>query len=220
MDRLVIVGSGGHACSVLDVAYGSGQFALVGLIDDFLPPGAERFGLPVLGSREKLAGIFGASEADAVFVAIGDNFARCSMARWIEAAVPAVRFATLVHPAAVVGRDVVIGRGTVLMPGAIVIAGSVIGEGCILNTACSLDHESSMGDWSSLAPGVVTGGGVTIGARSHIGLGANVVQQVAVGDDTVIGAGSLVLNDVEAAVVAYGSPCRTIRGRAPEEPYY
>ena len=105
------------------------------------------------------------------------------------------------------------------MPNVTVISGSRIGQGCILNTGSSLDHDSVMEDWSSLAPSVTTGGNVIIGQRSSIGLGANLIHRVTIGQDTVIGAGSLVLNDFPSQIVAYGSPCKVIRPRAIDEKY-
>ncbi len=52
---------------------------------------------------------------------------------------------------------------------------------------------------------------IHIGNRVWIGAGAIVMPGVTIGDDTVIGAGSVVTKDIPAGVVAVGSPCRVIR---------
>ena len=52
---------------------------------------------------------------------------------------------------------------------------------------------------------------VHIGRNCWIGAGAIIMPGVTVGDNTVIGAGSLVTKDIPANVVAYGSPCRVVR---------
>jgi len=52
---------------------------------------------------------------------------------------------------------------------------------------------------------------VRIGARSWIGGGAIILPGVTIGDNTTIGAGSVVTHDIPSSVVAVGNPCRIIR---------
>ncbi len=52
---------------------------------------------------------------------------------------------------------------------------------------------------------------VHIGNLVWIGAGAVICPGVSIGDNTVIGAGSIVTKDLPAGVVAYGNPCRVIR---------
>ncbi|GAA2246949.1 sugar O-acetyltransferase [Herbiconiux moechotypicola] len=52
---------------------------------------------------------------------------------------------------------------------------------------------------------------VTIGSNVWIGAGALIMPGVSIGDDSVIGAGSVVTRDIPAGVVALGAPCRVVR---------
>lgn len=52
---------------------------------------------------------------------------------------------------------------------------------------------------------------VHIGKCCWIGAGVLIMPGVSIGDNTVIGAGSVVTKDIPANVVAYGNPCRVIR---------
>lgn len=52
---------------------------------------------------------------------------------------------------------------------------------------------------------------IHIGKRCWIGAGAVILPGVTIGDDTVIGAGSVVTKDIPANVVAVGNPCRVMR---------
>ncbi len=52
---------------------------------------------------------------------------------------------------------------------------------------------------------------VRIGKNCWLGAGVTVLPGVTIGDNTVVGAGSLVTRDLPANVVAVGSPCRVIR---------
>ncbi len=63
---------------------------------------------------------------------------------------------------------------------------------------------------------------VSIGNRVWIGAGALIMPGVTIGDDTVIGAGSVVTKDIPSGVVAVGNPCRVLReiGERDYEYYY
>lgn len=52
---------------------------------------------------------------------------------------------------------------------------------------------------------------VRIGKRCWLGAGVIVLPGITIGDDTVIGAGSIVAKDIPSGVVAVGNPCRVLR---------
>ncbi|MGI5864646.1 MAG: sugar O-acetyltransferase [Myxococcales bacterium] len=52
---------------------------------------------------------------------------------------------------------------------------------------------------------------VSIGSRVWVGGGSIILPGVRIGDDTTIGAGSVVTRDVPAGVLAAGNPCRVLR---------
>ncbi len=52
---------------------------------------------------------------------------------------------------------------------------------------------------------------VRIGNNVWIGAGAIILPGVTIGDDSVIGAGSVVTRDIPSGVVAVGNPCRVMR---------
>ena len=63
---------------------------------------------------------------------------------------------------------------------------------------------------------------VRIGNNCWLGAGVIILPGVTIGDNTVIGAGSVVTKDIPANVVAVGNPCRVLRpiGERDEEYYY
>lgn len=52
---------------------------------------------------------------------------------------------------------------------------------------------------------------IHIGCNCWIGAGAVILPGVSVGDNTVVGAGSIVTKDLPANVIAVGNPCRILR---------
>ena len=63
---------------------------------------------------------------------------------------------------------------------------------------------------------------VHIGKNCWLGAGVTVLPGVSVGDNSVIGAGSVVTKDIPANVVAFGTPCRVVReiGERDREVYF
>ena len=63
---------------------------------------------------------------------------------------------------------------------------------------------------------------VRIGSNCWLGAGVIVMPGVTIGDNTVIGAGSVVTKDIPANVVAVGNPCRILRlvGERDREVYF
>ena len=63
---------------------------------------------------------------------------------------------------------------------------------------------------------------VHIGRNCWLGAGVIVMPGVTIGDNTVIGAGSVVTKDIPSGVVAVGNPCRVLRqvGERDREYYY
>lgn len=52
---------------------------------------------------------------------------------------------------------------------------------------------------------------VHIGNRVWVAADVKIIQGVTIGDDSIIGAGSVVTKDIPAGVIAAGNPCRVIR---------
>jgi acetyltransferase-like isoleucine patch superfamily enzyme len=68
-----------------------------------------------------------------------------------------------------------------------------------------------IGDFSTIQPSAVIAGGCKLGSCVTIGIGAKLINNVTIGDDTIIGAGSVVTKNIPSGVVAFGNPCRVIR---------
>jgi sugar O-acyltransferase (sialic acid O-acetyltransferase NeuD family) len=216
----VVVGASGHAKVIIDILELQGFFQIAGLIDSFKDPGTRLMGYEVLGGEDSIADLMEGQKIVGGIVAIGHNWVRHRMADGIRKRAPNFTFVNAIHPSARVGREVALGNGVAIMAGVSVNPGTEIGGFCFLNTNASLDHDNILGEFGCLQPNAATGGNVKIGAFSTVSMGANVIQGVQIGAHSVIGAGSTVLVDIPDYTVAYGSPCRVIHGRKPEDNYY
>ena len=219
MNNILLIGASEHAKVVMDVIEKGGKYKIFGLIDSYKPAGGNVFGYKILGTEDTLVELIEEGGVVGGVITIGDNWMRYKMAEKIKSILPEFNFITVVHPSAITARNVKIGAGSVVMAGVVVNSDSKIGEFCILNTRSSLDHDCVMGNFSSLAPGVTTGGKVSIGAFSAISLGANIIHGVNIGEQTVLGAGAVALDDIPDHCVAYGVPAKVMRKRQAGESY-
>ncbi|MGF6442753.1 acetyltransferase [Paraburkholderia youngii] len=219
MQNIVLVGSSGHAKVVIDIVERQGLYRIVGLIDAFRAPGETTLAYPVLSGESDLTIIADELDLKGVIVAIGDNYVRAKVAANVAEICPQLPLVSAVHPEASIGKGTTIGAGTVVMAGAVINSACEIGRGCIVNTRASLDHDCVMEDYSSLAPGVTTGGNCRIGNHAAVSIGAVLRHGVVIGEHSVVGAGSIVLKDVDAFSVTYGSPAKKIRDRLSGDKY-
>lgn len=210
MERVLIVGAGGHAQVVADLllrsADAGGPARPVGFLDDNPElHGRAILGLPVLGPLARCAAI----PHDAVIVAIGQNALRRRL--FAELLARGERLAAAIHPRAIVAPDALIGRGAMICAGAVVATGAEIGDNVIVNTGATVDHHNLIGAHAHIAPGAHLGGEVRVGEGCLVGIGAVVMPRRSVGSWSVVGAGALVHRDLPADVTAIGSPARVVR---------
>ena len=219
MKRILIIGGSGHARAVIDAVEQSQCYQIAGILDDQLESGSAVLGYRVLGRIDELSEVADHHGVTGGHVAIGDNWVRARVVARLEAAVPGFDFVTVVHPSATVSRHACLGRGVMVLSGAVIGPNSRVGQFCSVWTRASIDHDGTLDTYASLAPAVVTGGNVHIGAYSAVCLAASIIHGITIGEHTLVGAGSTVLNDLPNNAVAYGTPARVVRKRLAGERY-
>lgn len=205
--HVIVVGAGGHARVVIDAFQRTGIEVLFATDVDPAKHGQSLLGVAVRGGDEALAP-YGPGSVD---LALGvGSVGRDGVRRAIfeRLAARGHRFATVIHPAAVVAPDVTLLEGAQVMAGAVVQTGSCIGRNAIVNTGACVDHDCRVGDHAHIAPGATLSGGVEIGAGAFVGTGACVIQSVRIGEGSVVAAGAVVIRDVPAGACVMGVPAR------------
>jgi sugar O-acyltransferase (sialic acid O-acetyltransferase NeuD family) len=208
VSHLFVVGAGGHGAVVADAADESGRWGRISFLDDDESLDAV-LDFPVAGTTET---IFSHADEDSEFiVAIGDNRHRLELCDRITG--NGLRLATVVHPAACVSKSALISAGSVVCAGAVINARAVLGRACIVNTAATVEHDCILEDGVHVSPGANLAGTVRVRRRAWIGIGSSVREGVTIGCDSIIGAGSAVVNDVGDALTVGGVPAEVLTQR-------
>ena len=209
--ELVVVGGGEHARVVIEAAHAqSDRFLVVGFVDARTSEATERMGVPWLGEDKQLLAAGAGGRLYVVGVGVtGVSPARRRLVERYRAA--GARFATVIHPRAVVSPSAVIEEGTVVCAGAVVNTGARVGAHSIINTSAVVEHDVMLGAFVHAAPASAIGGGASIGAGTYLGLGCRVRDHVKVGSDVQVGMGAVVVGDVPDGGVVVGVPAREMR---------
>jgi sugar O-acyltransferase (sialic acid O-acetyltransferase NeuD family) len=214
MQKVVIVGAGGHGREVLDVFEalneGTRRYEVLGYIVEtgFGTPGELVNGRPILGDFDWLDGHTHEVE---VICGVGAPELRRRLVQ--RAAAVGARFCSVVHPSVVRTRWIEVGAGVVIAPGCVLTNQIRIGNHVHVNVGCTIAHDGVLEDFATLAPGVRVCGNVTLEEGCYVGTGANIVERRRIGAWAVVGAGSTIVQDVPPNTTVVGVPGRVVRTR-------
>ncbi len=212
--KILLIGAGGHCCSVLDSLLFYNNYDSIGIVDKTFNENnilLSVMGVPVVGNDEKLDRLYedGYNYAFVTVGSVGDITIRKRLVQLIKKKnfiIPNV-----IDKTGIISCFSNCGEGIYVGKRAVINANSRIGNYSIINTASVVEHGSIVSDFVHLAPGSIICGDVHIGAGTHIGAGSIVRQGVNIGKGSIIGAGSVVVSNIDDYVVAFGNPCKQVR---------
>ncbi|MFJ3521378.1 acetyltransferase [Pseudomonas sp. NPDC090203] len=198
--RLLVLGFGGHARSVADVALSLGIKQLF-FLDENARPEEQFCSFPV-----KAAIDFVPDEEWQALPASGDNARRREQIAWAEQ--NGFKVATLISDRATLGIGARIGAGSFVAHHAHVGPMANVGKACIINTGAVVEHECTVGDYTHISVNSVVAGRSRIGNQCFIGASAAVIDGISVGDEVVLGAGGCAVHSLTEPGVYIGVPAR------------
>jgi len=202
-DKLLIIGAGGHGKVVADIALNMNKWKRIAFLDDREIKSS--MGIEVI---DKSIDAFKYVNDWDIFVAIGNNEIRENIEYKLRAEGASIPI--LIHPSAVVGRNVEFGNGTVVMANAVINCCTKIGNGCIVNTGATIDHDNIIEDYVHISPGAHIAGTVKIGKGTWIGIGSIVSNNVNIIGGCKVGAGAVVVKDITEPGTYIGVPARKL----------
>ena len=122
-----------------------------------------------------------------------------------------VKFATVIDPSVIVSNRVEIGEGTIICAGTIITVDIKIGNHVIINLDCTLGHDDVLADYVTVYPSVNISGNVTVGECSELGTGMQIIQGKNIAPNTIVGAGAVVVKNLNESGTYVGSPAKKIK---------
>jgi sugar O-acyltransferase (sialic acid O-acetyltransferase NeuD family) len=197
MDKILLIGAGGHARSCIDVIETEGQFKIAGMIEKEKSITNGNLGYLILGTDDDLKNL--RKKYDYAFITVGQikspaiRLKLFQLLKELDFTLPAI-----VSPRAYISKHAQVDEGTIIMHGAIVNANAKIGKNCIINTRALIEHDAVIGDHCHIATGAIINGEVSVGNETFIGSGAVTKQAISIGKKCVIGAGVVLKNNIES----------------------
>lgn len=203
---MIIVGAKGFAKEVLEVLHQLNQLENIVFYDDVNTDVPyvlyERF--PVLKTMDQAYDYF-KSVDNRFTIGIGNPILRKKIAIQFEQ-VGGV-FTSVISPLANIGNyGNTFGEGCNIMTGTVITNDINIGKGVLINLNCTVGHDSHLGDFVELSPGVHISGNCKIGNYCNIGTNATILPKITLGENVIVGAGSVVTKHIPDNSIVVGIP--------------
>lgn len=210
MEKIVIVGAGGFGKEVAwlieRINSRKKQYEILGYVDDGLTKGQTVSQYSVIGNIYSL----NAYDEDLnICIAIGDASLRKKLVDKIKK-IKNFKFPNLVDPSAIVSVKK-LGCGNIICANNVFTIDYKLDDFNIINLSCTIGHDVIIKSFVTIYPGVNVSGNVHIKQLTEIGTGAKIIQGKTIEENVIIGAGSVIVSDLESDSVYVGIPAKKIK---------
>ena len=211
MEKIVLIGNGGHAKSIIDSIETSNTYKIEGFIANNSNEEFAYRGYRIIGTDDDLEQIYESGIHNA-FICIGymgDNSIREEL--YIRLKKIGFTLPVIIDPSAMIALDSQIKEGTYIGKRAVINSAATIGEMSIINTGAVVEHDCLVGEFSHVAVNATLCGNVKIGRACLIGANAVILQNIQLKKNVLVGAGAVVLDDIQENSVVTGVPAKSIK---------
>jgi len=210
MKNLYIIGARGFGREVyglaMDCESARNEFVIKGFLDDKADALDGFAGYPpIIDSVENYI----PKENDVFICALGDphwqkHYAEIMMAKGGE-------FISLVHPSIILRPNMKIGKGCIIHNNAAVSWDITLGNFVTCQSTCILGHDIVVEDYCHIGSFSMLGGNSRISSLTVLHPGSIILPHVNVGENCVVGAGSVVIKNVKPGTTVYGNPAKVLK---------
>lgn len=212
--KLIIIGGFGNGTvvqsTVEDINKNEKQWEILGFLNDRETEDIN--GYKILGKIDKET-VHKFLEDDSVYffyslisVKLNHHF----LYKLLELEIPKERFATIIHPTAVVSKYAKIGYGSCVQPFVNIGPNVVIGNHVQIFAQAMIGHGAKLDDYSYVANNACIGADVHLKEGAYLGTNASTLEFVTLGKWSITGIATVVLKDVPDFAKMVGNPARQI----------
>ena len=193
--KIILIGSGGHATSCVDVIESTEQFEICGFVSENKKIGSKFLGYPILSNLKNINIIKKITKN--VIIAFGSIY-ECNKRSIVFDYLKKkdFNFQTIISPNSYLSKRSSVKAGTIIMHGANVNANVKIGENCIINSNSLIEHDVSVGFNSHISTSATINGGVKIRKNCFIGSRSVIKENIIISDNSFIKMGSIITKNI------------------------
>ena len=120
------------------------------------------------------------------------------------------RFVSIVHPTSLVCDNAMLGEGVIVSAYCSISSNVVIGDFTTIHPFCDIGHDTLIGKNCSIESYCFFGGGARIGNQVTFHPRSTILPHIVIGDEASIGAGSVVIRNVQSGCRVFGIPAKKI----------
>lgn len=211
LKKILIFGAGGFGREVQWLIERINQKELVwqieGYLDDGTEPGTEINGYKVLGGIEELQRY---DNSVSVVCAVGSAKVREKIVSRIKQ-IGQFQFPNLIDPDVQNSQFVSMGEGNIVCAGNILTVNISMKDFVILNLSCTVGHDVVIESFVTVYSGVNISGCTLLKKGVEFGTGSKIIQGKVIGENTIVGAGAVVVRDLPSDCTAMGIPAKPIK---------
>ena len=207
MKKCVIIGAGTYGQVYSE--YLSDEYEVVGFIDDNQDLiGTNVQNIPVLGNSDYL--FHHLDKSIAVFVPIGNNEIRVNLLRKLSD--EGFIIPSFIHDTTIIHKSVRIGKAVYILPASNIMPSTVLEDFVMISMGVNIAHHVIIKEGCFFSQGSNVGASIYIGEKAYFGISSTVMTGVKnVGKSVLLGAGTVVIKDVQDHAVVIGNPGKILR---------
>ena len=197
-NRIIIIGSGGHATSCINIIEKIKKYKIYGVVDN--KKNIKNLSYNLIGNDKDLLKI--KKKIKYAFIGIGqikspkkrkEVFDNLKNKNFILPKIISVN--------SLVSKHSQIDEGTIIMNFAHINMNVKIGKNCIINTGSNLEHDVEVGDFVHISTGAIINGNTKIGSNTFIGSGSIVNNNLKIGNNCIIASGKVVKKNLKSGTI-------------------
>ena len=214
MKKLIIIGGEGNgtvaASTVEDVNANKKEWEIIGFLNDFEKEPINDY--PVLGkiNQETAQKFLRNDDVYFLYTLISVKLNYKFLPKLKNLKIPLRRFATIIHPTAVISKFAKIGYGVSIQPCVVVGPNVTIGNHVQIFAQSLIGHNSTLDNYSYIANNASVGAHIHLKEGTYLGTNCSILEDVTIGEWSLVGIGTVVLKDVPSFTKVVGNPARII----------
>lgn len=213
MDKLIIIGGYGNgtvaASTVEDINKRERKWEIIGFLNDFEKKIND---YPVIGPihHETVQKWLNERNTYFLYTLISAKYRETHIDKLLELKIPEERFATIIHPTAVISKFSSIGQGVSIQPFVSVGPNVKIANHVQIFAQSLIGHNAKLDNYTYVANNACIGANVHLQEGAYLGTNCTTIENITLGRWCLVGIGAVVIKDVPPYTKVVGNPAREI----------